>query len=153
MPSNHLIFCYSLLFLPPIYPSIKDFSSETALRIRLPKYWSFSSSISSSSEHPGLVSFSMDWLDLFVVQGTHQTLNTIIQKHQFVSAQQSLQANSHAYDYWKNHSLDWRDICGQVMSLLFNMLPKLFATFLPRSKPLLISWLQSPSAVTWEYRE
>ena len=104
MPSNHLILCRPLLLLPSIFPSITVFSNELALCMRWPKYWSFSLSISPSNEHPGLVSFRMDWLDLLTVQGT---LNTTVQKHQFFGIQLSLSSNSHIHTwYWKNHSLD-----------------------------------------------
>ena len=100
MPSSYLIFCCPLLFLPPIPPSIRVFSNESTLRMRWPKYWSFSFSISPSKEHPGLNSFRMDWLDLLAVQGTRKSLtNTIVQEHQFFSAQLSLQVNSHIYTW------------------------------------------------------
>ena len=134
MPSNHLILCHPLLLLPPIPPSIRVFSNKSTLRIRCPKYWSFSFNISPANEHPGLISFRMDWLDLLVVQGTLKVVsNTIVQKHQFFSTR-------------------WTFV-GKVMSLLFNVLSTLVITFLPRSKCLLISWLQSPSAVILEPRK
>ena len=153
MPSNHLILCRPLLLLPPIPPSIRVFSSESALRIRRPKYWSFSFSISPSSEHPGLISFRMDWLDLLAVQGTlksllqhHSLKESIFQHSAFFTVQLS-----HPYmTTGKTTALTRWTFVGKVMSLLFNMLSRLVITFLPRSKRLLISWLQSPSAVILE---
>ena len=146
MPSSHLILCRPLLLLPPIPPSIRVFSNESTLCIRWPKYWSFSFSISPSIDHPGLISFRMDWLDLLAVQGT---LRSLLQhhssKHQFFSVQLSSQSNSHIIH--DRPALTRRTFVGKVMSLLFNMLSRLVITFLPRSKRLLISWLQSPSAV------
>ena len=108
MPSNHLILCHPLLFLLPIPPSIRVFSNESTLRMRWPKYWSFSFSIIPSKEHPGLISFRMDWLNLLAVQGTLKSLsNTTVQKHQFFGAQLSLQSNSHIHTWpQENHSLD-----------------------------------------------
>ena len=153
MPSSHLIFCHPLLLLPPIPPSIRVFSNESALRMRWPKYWSFSFSISSSNEHPGLISFRMDWLDLLAVQGTLKSLlqhnsskAAIFQRSAFFTVQLS-----HPYmTTGKTTALTRRSFVGKVMSLLFNMLSRLVITFLPRSKRLLISWLQSPSAVILE---
>ena len=149
MPSNHLILCRPLLLLPSILPSIRVFSSESALHIKWPKYWSSSFSISPSNEHPGLISFRMDWLDLLAVQGT---LNTTVQKHQFFGAQLSSQVQlSHPYmSTGKTIALTRQTFVGKVMSLLLNMLSRLLISFLPRSKRLLISWLQSPSAVILE---
>ena len=152
MPSNHLILCCPLL-LPTIFPSIRVFSSESAHHIRWPKYWSFSFSISPSSEHPGLISFMMDWLDLLVVQGTiksllqHQSSKASILWHSaFFIAQLS-----HSYmTTGKTTALTRQTFVGKVMSLLFNMLPSLVITFLPRSKHLLISWLESLYAVILE---
>ena len=150
MPSNHLILCCHLFLLPSIFPSIRVFSNESALHIRWPKYWSFSFSISPSSEHPGLISFSMDWLDLFAVQGT---LKSLIQHH---SSKASILWPSaffivqllHPYmTTGKTIALTRQMFVDKVMSLLFNMLSRLVITFLPSSKSLLISWLQSPSAV------
>ena len=149
MPYNHLILCRPLLLLPPIPPSIGVFSNESTLHIRWPKYWSFSFSISPSSEHPGLISFRMDWLDLLAVQGT---LNSLLQHHS--SKTSILQCSaffivqlSHPYmTTGKTIALTRQTFVGKVMSLLFNMLSSLVITFLPRSKCLLISWLQSPSA-------
>ena len=152
MPSNHLIVCRPLLLLLSIFPSIRVFSNESALRIRWPNYWSFSFNISPSNEHPGLISFRMDWLDLLAVQGT---LKSLLQHHSskasflLCSAFFIVQL-SHPYMTGKTIALTRRTFDGQVMSLLFNMLSRLVITFLPRNKRLLISWLQSPSAVILE---
>ena len=152
MPSNHLIRCCPLLLLPSIFLSIRVFSNESALHIRWPKYLSFSFSNSPSNEHPGLISFRMDWLDLLAVQGT---LKSLLQ-HQFKSINCSVLSFLYSptltsiHDYWKNHSLTRWNFVGKVMSLLFNMLSKLVIAFLSRSKYLLISWLQSASAVILE---
>ena len=153
MPSNHLIFCCPLLLLPSIFPSIRVFSNESALRIRQPKYWSFSISISPSNEYSGLVSFRMDWFDLLAVQGTlksllqhHSSKASILQCSAFFMVQLS-----HPYmTTGKTRALTIQIFVDKVMSLLFNMLSRLVITFLPRSKLLLISWLQSPSAVILE---
>ena len=153
MPSSHLIPCRPLLLLPPVLPSIRVFSNESTLRMRWPKYWSFSFSISSSNEHPGLISFRMDWLDLLAVQGSlksllkHRSSNaSILWCSTFFTVQLS-----HPYmTTGKTIALTRRTFVGKVMSLLFNMLSRLVITFLPRSKCLLISWLQSPSAVILE---
>ena len=153
MPSNHLILCRPLLFLPSIIPSIRVFSNESALCIRWPKCWSFSFNISPSNEHPGLISFRMDWLAVFAVQGTlesllqhHSSKASILQLSAFLMVQLS-----HLYmTTGKTIALTRRTFVGKVMSLLFNMLSRLVITFLPRSKRLLISWLQSPSAVILE---
>ena len=153
MPSSLLILCHPLLLLPPIPPSIRFFSNESALCIRWPKYWSFSFSISSSNEHPGLISFRMDWLDLLAVQGTlkslpqhHSSKASILQHSAFFTIQ-----FSHPYmTTGKIIALTRQTFVGKVMSLLFYMLSRLVITFLPRSKHLLISWLQSPSAVILE---
>ena len=153
MPSNHLILCRPLLLLPSIFPSIKVFSNQSALRIRWPNYWSFCFNISLSNEHPGLISFRMDWLDLLAVQGTlkslfqhHSSKASILQCSAFFIVQLS-----HPYlTTGKTIALTRRTFVGKVMSLLFNMLSRLVTTFLPRSKCLLISWLQSPSAVNLE---
>ena len=146
MPSNHLILCHPLLLLPSICPSIRVFSNESTLRMRWPKYWSFSFNISPSSEHPGLISFRMDWLDLLAVQGT---LKNLLQHHSskgsifWCSAFFTVQL-SHPYrTTGKTTALTRRTSVGKVMSLLFNMLSRLVITFLPRSKRLLVSWLQS----------
>ena len=151
VPSNHLILCCPLLLLPSIFPSIRVFSIESALHIRRPKYWSFSFSICPSNEHPGLISFRMDWLDLLAVQGTPRVFsNTTVKKHQFFGTQFSSQSIQLSHPYMitgKTIALTRCTFVGKVMSLVFNMLSKLVITFLPRSKRLLISWLQSPSAV------
>ena len=156
MPSNHLISCHSLLFLPSIFPSVRVFSNESALRIRWPKYWSFSFSIGSSSEHPGLISFRMDWLNLLAVQGT---LKSLLQHH---SSKASILQHSAFFTVQLSHpymttgetiALTRWTFVDKVMFLLFNMLSRLVITFLPRSKRLLISWLQSPCAVILEPRK
>ena len=140
MPSSHLTLCQTLLLLSPIPPSIRVFSNESTLRMRWPKYWSFSFSISPSKEIPGLISFRMDWLDLLAVQGT---LKSLLQHH--ISKASILQHSaffivqlSHPY---MAIALTRRTLVGKVMSLLLNMLSRLVITFLPRSKALLISWL------------
>ena len=149
MQSSHLILCRPLFLLPPIPPSIRDFSNESTLCMRWPKYWSFSFSIIPSKEHPGLISFRMDLLDLLEVQRIIKSLlQPTVQKHQFFSAQLSSQSNSHTE---KTIDLTRRTFVGKGMSLLLNILSRLVITFLPRSKHLLISWLQSPSAVIWEH--
>ena len=153
MQPNHLILCRPLLFLPSFFTSIKAFSNELALCIRWPKYWSFSFSIRSSNEHSGLISFRMDWLDLLAVQGTLQSLlqhctskASVLQRSAFFIVQLL-----HSYKTTgKTLALTRQNFVGKVMSLLFNMLSSLVITFLPRSKRLLISWLQSPSAVILE---
>ena len=150
MPSNHLILCRPLLLLPSIFPSIRVFSNESTRSIRWPKYWSFSINISSSNEHPGLISFRMDYLDLLGVQ---ETLKSLLQHH---SSKASILQHSpffivqlsHPYmTNGKTRALTRRTFVGKVMSLFFNMLSRLVITFLPKSKHLLISWLQSSSAV------
>ena len=156
MPSNHLILCHPLLLLPSIFPSIRVFSDDSALHIRWPKYCSFSFSISPSNEHPGLVSSRMDWLDLLAVQGTlksllqhHSSKASILQRLAFFIVQ-----FSHPYmTTGKTIAFTRQTFVDKVMSLLFNMLSRLVITFLPRSKRLLISWLQSPSAVSLEPRK
>ena len=153
MPSNHLILCHRLLLCPSIFPSIRVFSNESVLCIRWPKYWSFSFSISLSNEYSGLISSRIDWLDLFAVQGTlksllqhHSSKASILQQSTFFMVQLS-----HPYmTTGKTITLTRWTFVGIVMSLLFNMLSRLVITFLPRSKHLLISWLQSPSAVILE---
>ena len=151
MPSNHLILCHPLLFLPSIFPSIRVFSNELVLRIRWPKYWSFSFNISPSNEYSGLISFRMDWSDLFAVQ-----IKSLLQYH---SSKASILWHSaffivqllHLYmTTGKTIALARWTFVYKVMSLLFNMLSRLVITFLPRSKCLLIPWLQSPSAVILE---
>ena len=152
-PSNHLILCHPLLLPPSIFPSIRVFSKESALCIRWPKYWSFSFNISPSNEHPGLISFRMGWLDLLVVQGT---LKSFLQHHSskasilLCSAFFIVQLSHPYMTTRKTKALIRRNFVDKVMSLLFNMLSRLVKTFLPRSKRLLISWLQSPSAVILE---
>ena len=153
MPSSHLILCRPLLLRPPIPPRIRVFSNESTLCMRWPKYWSFSFSISPSNKHPRLISFRMDWLDFLAVQGT---LKTLLQQHSskasilHCSAFFTLQF-AHPYTTTgKIIALTRQTVVGKVMSLLFNMLSRLVITFLPRSKCLLISWLQSPSAVILE---
>ena len=153
MPSNHLIFCHPVLLLPSVFPSIRVFSNESALCIRWPKYWSFSFNINPSDEHPGLILFRMDWLNLFAVQGT---LKSLLQHHS--SKASILQCSaffivqlSHPYmTTGKTIALTRQTFEGKVMALLFNMLFRLVITFLPRSKHVLISWLQSLSAVILE---
>ena len=153
MPSNHLILCHPLPLLPSIFPSIRVFSNESTLHIRWPKYWSFNFSISSSNEHPGLISFRMDWLDLLEVQGT---LKSLLQYQSpkasilWCSAFFIVQLSHPYVTTGKTIALTRRTFVGKVMSLLFNMLSRLVITFLPRSKCLLISWLQSSSAVILE---
>ena len=153
MPSSHLILCHPLLLLPSSPPSIRVFSSESTLCMRWPKHWSFSFSIIPSKEHPGPISFRMDWLDLLAVQGTlrsllqhHSSKAPILQHSAFFTVQLS-----HSYmTTGKTIALTRQTFVGKVMSLLLNILSRLVITFLPRSKRLLISWLQSPSAVIWE---
>ena len=150
MPSSHVILCCPLLLLPPIPPSIRVFSNESTLRTRWPKYWSFSFSISPSSDHPGLISFRMDWLDLLAVQGTlksllqhHSSKASILRRSAFFTVQLS-----HPYvTTGKTIALIRWTFVDKVMSLLLNILSRLLITFLPRNKHVLISWLQSPSAV------
>ena len=148
-PSNHLILYHPLLLLPSIFPSIRVFSNESALHIRWPKYWSFSFSISISNEHLGLMSFRMDWLDLLALQGT---LKSLLQHHSskasilWCSAFFIVQLSHPHMTTGKTIALTRQTFVGKVTSLLFNMLSRLVITFLPRSKHLLISWLQSPSA-------
>ena len=153
MPSSHLILCRPLLLLPPIPPSIRVFSNESTLRIRWPKYWSFSFSISPSNEHPGLISFRMDWLDLLAVQ---RTSNSLLQHHSSkasifqCSAFFTVQLSHPYMTTGKTIAITRRTFVGKMMSLLFNMLSRLVISFLPKSKCLLISWLQSPFAVILE---
>ena len=152
MPSSHLILCHPLLLLPSIFHNIKVFSNESALHIRWPKYWSFSFNISPSNEYLGLISFRMNWLDLLAVQGTPKSLlQHYSSKASFLwcSAFFIVQL-SHPYMTTGKTIALTRRTFGKVMSLLFNMLSRLVITFLPRSKCLLISWLQSPPAVILE---
>ena len=156
MPSSHFILCHPLLLLPSIPPSIRVISNKSTLHMRWPKYWNFNFSISPSNEHPGLISFRMDWLDLLAVQGTlksllqhHSSKASILQRSAFFTVQLS-----HPYmATGKTTALTRWTFVGKVMSLLLNMLSRLFITFLPRSKRLLISWLQSPSVVILEPRK
>ena len=152
MPSYHLILCCPLSLLPSIFPSMRVFSNESALHIRWPKYWSFSFNISSCNEHPGLISFRMDWLDLLAVQGT---IKSLLQHHSskalvLHSAFFIVQLSCPYMTTGKTIALTRWTFVDKVMSLLFNMLFRLVITFFPRSKRLLISWLQSPSAVIFE---
>ena len=153
MPSNYLILCCSLLLLPSIFPSVRVFSNESVLHIRWPKYWSFSFSISPSNEYSGLISFRMNWLDLLAVLGTlkslllhHSSKASVLQRSAFFVVQLSQPYMTTG----KTIALTRQTFVGKVMSLLFNMLSRLVITFLPKSKRLLISWLQSPSAVILE---
>ena len=151
MPSNHLILCGPLLFLPSIFPSIRVFSNESAHLRRWPKYWSFSFSISLSSEHPGLISFRMDWLDLLAVQETLKNLP----QHQFKSISSSALSLLYGptltsmHDYWKIIALTIQTFVGKAMSLLFSMLSGFVIAFLPRSNPLHLR-LRSPSVMPLE---
>ena len=156
MPSSHLILCHSLLLLPPTPPSIRVFSNESTHRMRWPKYQSFSFSISPSDEHPGLISFRMDWLDLLAVQGTlksllqHRSSKASILRH---STFFTVQLSHPCMTTGKTIALTRWTFVGKAMSLLFNMLSRLIIAFLPRSKRFLISWLQSPSAVILETKQ
>ena len=153
MPSNHLILCRPLFLLPSIFPSTRVFSNVSVLHIRWLKYWSFSFSISPSNEYSGLISFRMDWFDVLSVQGTlksllqhHSSKASILQHSAFFIVQLS-----HPYmTTGKTIALTRRTFVSKIMSLLFNMLSRLVIAFLPRSKHLLTSWLQSPSAVILE---
>ena len=153
MPPSHLILCRPLLLLPPVFPNIRVYSNESTLLMRWPKYWSFSFSLSPSNEHPGLISFKKDWLDLLAVQGT---LHSLLQHHSSkasilqCSAFFTIQLSYSHMTTGKTIALTRWTFVGKVMSLLLNMLSMLDITFLPRSKRLLISWLQSPSAVILE---
>ena len=153
MPFNHLILCRPLLLPPPISPGIRVFSNESILHMRWPKYWSFSFSNSPSNEHPGLISFRMDWLDLLAVQGTlksllqhHSSKAAILQRSAFFTVQLSHPSMTTG----KTIALTRRTFVGKATSLLFNMLSRLVITFPPRNKHILISWLKSPSAVNLE---
>ena len=153
MPSNRFILCHPLLPLPSIFPSIRVFSNESVLQIRWPKYWSFSLSISPSNEYSRLTSFRMDWLDLLAVQGT---LKSLLQHHSskasvlWCSAFFIVQLSHPYITTGKTIALTRQTFVGKVMPLLFNMLFSLVITFLPRNKHLLISWMQSPSALILE---
>ena len=153
MPSNHLILCHPLLFLPSIFPSIRVFANESVLHIRWPKYWSFSFSISPCNEYSGLISFRIDWLYLLAVQ---EIFESLLQHHSsntsiiLCSAFFKVQLSHPYMTTGKNIALTKRTLVGKVMSLLLNMLSRLVITFPPRSKHLSISWLQSTSAVILE---
>ena len=153
MPSSHLILCHPRLLLPPIPPSIRVFSNESTLRMTWQKYRRFSFNISPSNEHPGLISFRTDWLDLLAVQ---RTLKSLFQQHSskasilWHSAFLTVQLSHPYMTTGKTRALSQRTFVGKIMPLLFNTLPRLVITFLPRSKRLLISWLQSSSAVILE---
>ena len=153
MPSNHLILCRTLFLPPSIFPSIRVFSNASALHIRWPKYWSFSFNISPSNEYSGLISFKMDWLDLLAVQGT---LKSLLQHHSskasilWCSLFFMVQLSCPYMTTGKTIALTRWSFVGKVMSLLFYMLSRFVTAFLPRSKHLFISWLQSPSAVILE---
>ena len=156
MPTNHLILCCPLLLLPSIFPSIRVFSKESVLHIRWPEYWSFSFSISPSNEYLGLISFTTDWLDLLAIQGT---LNSLLQHHSSkasilrCSAFFIIQLSHPCMTTGKTIALTRRTFVGKVTSLLYDMLSRLVLAFLPRSKHLLISWLQSPSTVILECKK
>ena len=156
MPFSHLILWSPLFLLPPIPPSITVFSNESTLHMRWPKYWSFSFSIIPSKEHPGLI-FKMDCLDLLAAQGTLRSL-LHSSTPQFKSINSSALSFLHSptltsiHDHWKTIALTRRTFAGKVMSLLLNMLSRLAIIFLPRSKHLLISWLQSPYGLPWWLR-
>ena len=153
MPSSHLILCRPLLLLPPTPSSIRLFSNESTHRMRWPKYWSFSFSISPSNEHPGLISFRIDWLDLLALQGTlksllqHHSLKASILRH---SAFFTVELSHPSMTTGKTIALTRQTFVGKVICLFFNMLSRSVITFLPRTTRLLISWLQSPSAVSLE---
>ena len=153
MPSKHFIFCHPLLLLPSIFPRIRVFSNESVLYIRWPKYWSFSFSISPSKEYSGLISFRINWLDLLSVQGT---VKSLLQHHSskasifWCSAFFMVQLSHPYMTTGKTVALSRWNFVGKVTSLFFNMLSRLAIAFLPRRKHLLISWLQSPSAVILE---
>ena len=152
IPSSHLILCHLLLLLPPIRPSIRVFSNESSLCMRWPKYRSFSFSITPSKEHPGLISFRMDWLDILAVQGT---LRSLLQRHSSkasilcCSAFFTVQLSYPHMTTGKTVALTRWTLVGKIMSLLFNMLSSLVITFLPKIKCLLMSWMQSPSVWFW----
>ena len=157
MPSNHFILCYPLLLLPSIFPNFRVFSNESAFCIRWPKYWSFSFNISPSNEHPELISFRVEWLDLLAVQGTlksllqhHSSKASILQRSAFFIVQLSHLYMTTGKTIVKAVALTRWTFFGRVMSLLFNTLSRLIIAFLPRSKHLLISWLQSLSPVILE---
>ena len=152
MPFNHLILCHSLILLPPVFPRIKVFSNELTLCIRWPKHWSFSFSISPSNEYSGLISFKVEWFDPLAAHGT---LKSLLHHHSWkaslFSAHPSSRTNSHIHRWLLEKPWLWLWIfIGKIMSLVFNMLSRLVIAFLPRSKHLLISWLQSESGILLE---
>ena len=160
MPSNHLILCGPLLLPPSIFPSIRVFSNESVLHIRWPKYWSFSFSISPSNKYSGLISFRIDWLDLLAVHGTltsllqqHSSKASILRCSAFSIVQPSLYSPTPHMTTGRTTALTRRTSVGKVVSLLLNTLSRLVIAFLPRSKRLLISWLQSPSVGILEPRK
>ena len=156
MPSSHLILCRPLLLLPSVFPSISVLSNESALCIRWSKDWSFSFSISPSKEYSELISFRIDWLDLLAVPRDSQESSPTPQLESISSLALSFLYSltlTSIHDYWKNHSFDYVEICWQSDGSAFIMLSKFFIAFLPRSKHLLISWLQSPYAVILEQKK
>ena len=155
MPSNHLILCHPLLLLPSIFPGIRVFSNKSALCIRWPKYCSFTFNISPSKEHPGLISFKMDWMDLLAVQGSQESFTTPQFKSiNYIALSFLIVQLSHPYmTNGKTKPLTRGTFVGKEMSLIFNMLSRLVIAVLPRSKRLLISWVQSPSAVILESKK
>ena len=155
MLSNHLILCRPLLLLPSIFPSIWVFTNESALHIRWPKYWSFSFSLSPSAEYSRLISFRINWFDLLAVQGLSRVFSsTTVQKHQFFSTQPSSWFNSHPYmTIGKTIALTIQIIVSKMMALVFNKLSRFVITFFPKSKCLLISWMQSLATVILEFKK
>ena len=155
MPPNRLILCHPLILLPSIFPSIRVFSNESSLCIRSPKYWSFSFNITPSNVHPGLISFGMDWSDLLAVQGTLKSLQNCSSKASILwHSVFFIVQLSHPYmSTGKTTTLTGWTFVGKVISLLFNMLSRFVRVFLPKSKHLLVSWLQSPSAVILEHKK
>ena len=152
MLSNHLILCCPLILLHSSFPSIRVFSREWAVHSRWPKYWSCSFSISPCNEYSGLISFRIDWFDFLAVQGTFNYPTPQFEGiHSSALSLHYGSALTSVHDYWKNYSFDCTDFFGKVMSLFFNTLSRFVIVFLPRSKHLLISWLQSPYAVTTSY--
>ena len=157
-PSSLLILWRPLLLLPSIFPSIRDFSSESSIYIRWQKYWSFRFSISPSSEYLGLISLKIDWFDILAAQGTfrsllqHHSLKASIIWHSALFTVQLYSEYTTRHNHWEDHSLDYINFISRVIPLLFNMLSRFVIVFLPRSNYLLISWLQSQSAVIWSPR-
>ena len=156
MPCNHLIFCHPLLLLPSIFSSIRGFSNDSVLNIRWSKYWSFSFNISPSKEYSELITSRIDWFDLLAVQGIHKSLLQYCSSKALIircSAYLKFQLSHPYMTTGKTIALTKWTFVSKVMSLLFNMLSRLVITFLPRSKRLLTSWLQLPSAVIWEAKK